>query len=247
MTATEPLVVGIGVQKCGTSSTSELLQNCGVEINTKELHFAGKAKNRDEYLRRFGRISSPTFGEFTPNYIFDPYALHFLGTTLRTTKFIIQLRDPVERFYSMANHARGNGYLNPRLSARQLLEQSLKPATARATGWSRNLVAHGFYGSLVARAFRFLPLARLHVTFLEDLSGNQSEQFTSEMVEFLELRPKTEALQFEKVNERDWHLGKRDLVSLQQDPGVNRDLREIYSPSMKKLGQILERDLPWRF
>lgn len=110
-----PDFVGIGAQRCGTSWWHSLLaqhpQVAGLGLGAKELHFfddfwqrSVSAQDRWDYASHFRRRRGQVAGEWTPRYLFDPWAVPALLEIAPSTKLIVILRDPVARFRSGLRH-----------------------------------------------------------------------------------------------------------------------------------------------
>jgi hypothetical protein len=111
-----PDYVGIGVQRCGTSWWQSLIeQHPGVDalgMGVKELHFFDSAWARDlteadtaRYATHFRRSPGQLIGEWTPRYLYDPWAVPALLHAAPSARLLVLLRDPVARFRSGIRHA----------------------------------------------------------------------------------------------------------------------------------------------
>lgn len=106
-----PNFLGIGAAKAGTTKLTELLsQHPEVSIPIrKELHFfddddlTGK-KNIEWYFSQFE--DNIAVGEYTPSYLFVPDCAKKIYETFGgKMKFIVSLRNPIDRAYSHYCHA----------------------------------------------------------------------------------------------------------------------------------------------
>lgn len=242
----EPTFVGIGAQKCGSSSVADYLRLLGASIPQKELHYFQRRKtSRDGYLSLFETEGmNAVFGEFTPDYLYSTTAISRLQSFLSETRFLVVLRDPVVRFYSAANHGRGLGRIPKTWSASRLLDSTLRGANFQH--WSRTLIWKGLYGPHLLRTFRLMPAERIQVSFLEELTdvevGSQARQ---RLVDFAGLSRSEGDIPFPRTNTATKHLGL--FPELRRDSQVDSRLRELFSPSVALLGELLERDIPWDF
>jgi hypothetical protein len=122
-----PDFVGVGVMKAGTSWWYRLLVDhpavADVVGRPKELHFFDgfalqgfTAEDIARYQQYFPRPPGTIVGEWTPRYLHDFWTPPLLATAAPGAKFLVVLRDPVERFLSALTHemSRG-GQLNLRL------------------------------------------------------------------------------------------------------------------------------------
>lgn len=240
----EPTFVGIGGQKCGSSSVANYLRLLGARIPNKELHYFQRSNvSRREYLSLFPRSKPriPT-GEFTPDYLYSTKAIDGLSRFLSESRFVVVLRDPVQRFYSAANHGRGIGRIPKSWSASRILSSTLRGSNDEH--WHRSLIWKGFFGEHLAKAMRFLPRARMEVFFLEELIDIEKGRGPRQaLVDFVGLQRRGEDISFPRANSARRHLGLSR--KLPEDPHVNEFLRSFYAPSITRLSDILEREVPW--
>lgn len=103
-------VLGIGAAKCGTTTLSSLLAQ-HPEINLskigKEVHFFDEkySQGKSWYMNLFDSNSHINL-DFTPSYLFDPSCRDRIFDVLgENVKFIVILRNPIERAYAHYCHA----------------------------------------------------------------------------------------------------------------------------------------------
>lgn len=160
-TTAPPDFVGIGTQRSGTSwwYRDALLAHPRVAAapgRPKEIHFFDRYAAEEveddfaeRYARFFPRPAGSIAGEWTPDYIFAPWSLSLLAEAAPEARFLIMLRDPVERFRSEVSPA-----------LRGLLESGLNALTMLAVGSS---ILHSTYHEPVRRAFEVLGRDRVLV------------------------------------------------------------------------------------
>lgn len=100
--------------RCGTTSlTTFLRQREDVHVSRpKELHYFDRhyARGPAWYAQQFRPSPGQTaVGEATPNYLYDPLARRRMAQDLKSSRFVIILRNPVDRAYSHYWLARENG------------------------------------------------------------------------------------------------------------------------------------------
>jgi hypothetical protein len=121
-----PDFVGIGVQRCGTTWWFRgALEAHPLAVlppgRRKELHFFDRYWAEEvegdlatRYARFFPRPEGSITGEWTPNYMSDPWTVPLLAETAPEARYMIMLRDPVERYRSniapVLKRARERGY-----------------------------------------------------------------------------------------------------------------------------------------
>ena len=173
-----PDFVGIGVQKAGTTWWYEMVCAHHAVFRRRELHkerhffarFATEpfgAGDVDAYHRFFARPPGTAAGEWTPDYLFQPWTAGLLHEAAPDARLLVLVRDPVERLRSGVAHrfAAPGAHPGSVLSeavARGFYAAALEPWTARF-GTARLLVLQyercvaDPHGEL-ARTWRFLGL-----------------------------------------------------------------------------------------
>lgn len=116
--AVGPDYVGVGAQRSGTSRWHELIcahPDAGpprgrFRREAKELHWfdSGAAENRDRYRSRFPRDRG-VVGEWTPRYLHDRRPIDVLSAWFPDLRYLVLLRDPLDRLDSAVRFARGRG------------------------------------------------------------------------------------------------------------------------------------------
>lgn len=110
-----PDFVGIGVQKAGTTWWFELLSMHPAVHHApathKERHFFDRfafdefgPSGPERYHAWFPRPDGTITGEWTPDYMDQPWVAPLLHTAAPETRLLVMVRDPVERFVSGVAH-----------------------------------------------------------------------------------------------------------------------------------------------
>jgi hypothetical protein len=110
-----PDFVGIGAQRCGTSWWHSLIEQhpqvTALGLRAKELHFFDNlwrvpviTDDVTRYATHFRRRPGHLAGEWTPRYMFDPWAVPALYKLAPSVKLIVMLRDPIARLESGLRH-----------------------------------------------------------------------------------------------------------------------------------------------
>lgn len=170
--------MGIGVQKAGTTWWFGLLcAHPGVfhrPGNHKERHYFARyatdaftTADIEQYHAWFARPPGLVAGEWTPDYLYQPWVRPLLIEAAPEARFILMVRDPVERAVSGVAHTEGDpsshhGSVLAEAVARGFYAAALRPWSAEITG-GRMLVLQ--YEACVAdpatqlaRTYRFLGL-----------------------------------------------------------------------------------------
>jgi hypothetical protein len=187
-TTAPPDFVGIGAQRCGTTWWFEgaILAHPLVAVppgRRKELHFFNRYW-RDEvesdfatrYARFFPRPESSITGEWTPTYMSDYWIVPLLAEAAPQARYVIMLRDPVERYHSA---------IAPALKrSRERADDVLSAIIAS------NAMLHSMYYEQVKRAFEILGRDRVLVLQYERCVDDPLRQMQRTQ-RFLGLEPLT--------------------------------------------------------
>ncbi len=109
----DPDFVIVGAMKCGTTSVFHWLrQHPEVYAADKELHYFDLHydNGREWYRHHFREATDKQIcGEGTPSYLYLPWARAGLARDLPEARFLVTLRDPVDRAWSHYLHNRERG------------------------------------------------------------------------------------------------------------------------------------------
>src|SRR5918994_2465479 len=185
-----PDFVGIGAQRCGTTwwFGGALQTHPLVAIppgRRKEFHFFDRYWTEDvepdfaaRYARFFPRPEGSITGEWTPGYMCDPWAVPLLAEAAPEARYLIMLRDPVERYRSdiaaVLRQTRERGY------------------NAISIVIANHVILHSMYHWQVKRALEILGRDRVLVLQYERCVDDPLEQMQRTQV-FLGLEPLPDA------------------------------------------------------
>lgn len=133
---TLPNLIIPGFQKCATSTLVNILK-CHNQIytgETKEPHFFSKDRKYElgltEYTKYYLNYSNEKYiVDGSQSYITSPYAIDRISTMLGDdVKFIIVIRNPIDRVISSFNHFKFNGFREKR-KIEDLLPKELQSCT----------------------------------------------------------------------------------------------------------------------
>jgi hypothetical protein len=173
-----PDYVGIGAQRCGTSWWHSLMEQhprvTSLGWGAKELHYFNdhwRAAERpaEEYAAQFRRRPGHLAGEWTPRYMWDPWAVPALLEVAPAARLLVMLRDPVARFRSGVRHAAKLGG-----------EPSADDVTSA--------FGRGLYAAQLEPVLRAVAPERLLVLQLEQCV-REPDRFLARTFEFLGLDP----------------------------------------------------------
>jgi hypothetical protein len=268
----KPSFLVIGAQKAGTSSLFMLLDSmqgiCG--SSEKELSFflhdSLYAQGIESYLNNFSLCNKNeiTF-EATPAYIYAPYVPERIYKFNKEMKFIVLLRDPVERCYSAWNMFRRFNSVNPGY----IYEKYISIANANEKEAIKDLLFSGKYPSFedaveediaryeedckilepsfVRRGLYYEQICRYLVyfdlknfLFIESVELNNYKELLKKIAKFLEIYiPDNQLKRPSLVNPGQYELDDSSLKN------TFRDLKMFYFEHNEKLFQLLGYRYSW--
>lgn len=236
-----PSFVIIGAQRSGTSSLYQWLctHPAVLPAADREVHFFDNhyERGRRWYRAQFPlRLPGRTTGESTPFMLFHPLAPERVVRDLPdSTRFVVVLRDPVQRALSHYWHTRARG-LETESLARAL---ELEPVRTRGEmqrlldgGRSSSLhrfsyVARGEYAPQLGRWFETVGRQRVLVLESERLFSQQSQR---EVTDFLRLAPHPTPFPWANQAARTDGRDPEDVLAR---------LREHFAPFNRELFELL--------
>ena len=100
-------IIGIGLEKCGTTTAFEILSTDTnvMAPQNKETFFFNRHFNKGyEYYRSLYPSNKPISIDITPSYHLDPEALQRIATYPGPKRVVLFLRDPIQRAFSLYRH-----------------------------------------------------------------------------------------------------------------------------------------------
>lgn len=249
----------IGVQKGGTTSLYKYLRmhpkvkSCAV----KEVHFFNRHYERglSWYQSHFPYKNGDFIvGEATPDYIYHPYAAMRVSETLPSAKFIVLLRNPIDRAFSHYQH-------NSRFPTYRKKVDSFEKAIAleKKLSFCINFASLKDYRELfsddcVMRLYtRYSYLRRgIYIDQIKpwfDLF--EKEQILVLKAEDLYLEPKkTYQKCLEFLNLESWEIDNflrfnANYEYSDMHPVMRYELQEFFRPYNKQLSEFLGIDFGW--
>jgi hypothetical protein len=223
----------IGAARSGTSSLHKSLAkhpNIKASIiggNQKEVHFFDKkySLGLDWYFKLFN--GSHLNFESTPNYLYDKRCPKRIHEALPDCKFIVMLRNPVDRAYS---HYRN---------------------WKKKEGWNANVlknqehmvVKKGIYIEQLMRWFQYFKRDQFMIIRSEDFHGNP-ERIIQDIFHWLRLPANNiKGIYYDPVNKNQ---DKPNPKHQQIPSGLRTWLRHYYKPYNELLYQFIGRDMGWK-
>ena len=250
----------IGFAKCGTTSLFEYL------ISHPNIH-PPKGKEIDFFDRLYSRginwykvgfpftiqkfIEKVFFrkkfltGEATPRYIEHPHAINRIKQTTPNAKFIILLRNPIDRAFSQHHMNVKNDYeinnFNDALKEEpRRISNRIEKMTNDITyySWNYDLYAyleHGLYVDKIKRWMEVFPKEQFLIIQSEEFLRNTSKTY-NDVLEFLGL-PNWEPKEFVLYKKRPY---KEKISS-----NLRNELVNYFKPHNQRLYDFLGKSFDW--
>jgi hypothetical protein len=237
-----PSFVIIGAQKGGTASLFNylMLHPLVARPLRKEVHFFDLNYQRgwDWYRAFFPRAPSNghiVTGEASPYYLFHPHVPARVAAALADARFIVLLRDPVERAWSHYLHNRRGGREGRDFgtavaeeASRLPVEEARLAEDEHAVSWFHrhcSYVARGRYLEQLLRWTRYVARDRILVLASEHLFAQPADSY-ARVLEFLKL-PAHRLSAFPAFNSR--------LETAGLDSTLRRQLAAYFGPYNEEL------------
>ena len=215
------------------------------EVHYFDVHFArGESWYRSNFPLRVRDGERWITGEATPAYLFHPKAPGRVAACLPDARFVVLLRNPVDRAYSHYQHERDKG------AETLSFEEALEAEPARLEGelerqaseedyFSYNLRhfayrPRGLYVEQLERWLAFFPIERFLILQSEKLFSDP-QPVLRKVLEFLELAS-LGSERFAVLNERSYRP---------MDRSVRARLTEEYRAPNERLFQLLGTSFDW--
>ena len=251
----------IGVTKCGTTSLYEYLsQHPDIyPPKGKEIDFFDRLYSRGLNWYKAGFPSTTrkfvtkslmkrqfVTGEATPRYMDTPHTLQRIKNVLPNAKFIVLLRNPVDRAFSQYNMNLKNGY------EYLTFQDAIKHERDRINGrydnmrenenhysWDYDLFAyveHGVYYDLLKQWMTVFPKKQFMILQTEKFLQNPSAVYY-QVLRFLNL-PKWEPSEYKLFKKSKYKKSK-------MEPSLRKELIEYFRPYNEKLYNLLGTNFHW--
>jgi sulfotransferase family protein len=238
----------LGAQKAGTTALYAYLrwhpQVTGPSF--KEVSFFDRHYARGErwYRAHLPIRRSGIVGEASPSYLFHPLAPERVARMLPRARLIALLRNPVDRAFSHYQHevALGREELSiegalAREDERMQgeLERMLRdPSYFSYAWWNYTYAARGRYAEQLERWLDAFPREQLLVLFTEELAADTAGTYRR-VLDFLGVDARG-LDSYPRIFEREYGG---------MDPATRIRLEGEFAEPNRRLGELLERELPW--
>lgn len=243
----------LGGMKCGTTSLFNYLsQHPDISAPAeKELHYYDIHRYRGmslgEYCRQFPeRGENVLSGEGTPFYLTHPHCPSWVSQDFPQARFIIVMRNPVERFYS--HYKQYCKYRNFNGTAQELIEKELALMDSLQAQFTENpqhpvddlklysLLLRGRYAEQISHWLEYFDRDRFLFLFTEHLR-TQRREVVNRALGFLGLSPIAD-MELETLHHT------QDYAPMPES--LRRFLEEYYAPCNRVLADLLDVALPWK-
>lgn len=258
-----PDFIVIGGQKCGTTSLYHYLMAHPYIISPtiKQIHFFDN--NFDKGLTWY-RTHFPSYfykyylqqkyqkpiitGEATPYYIFHPVAPKRISQFVPNAKFILLIRNPIDRTYSHYHHELRKG--TEKLS----FEEVIAREPERLAGEREKMIADESYYSAnhqrysyltrsiyvdqINEWFKYFPREQILIIKSEDMHTNLNGT-VNQILDFLNVPKHPD---FQLKNDQFYNVGKYDKM----DDNMRARLNDYFKPHNERLYKLLNRDFGWK-
>ena len=237
--------VGIGFQKCGTTSLAKYLSEdeSFALPKQKELHyFCSHPKLRENQSTELSDFLKQTKknqikGEFTPCYITQEETLARLRNYNKSLKILVCLRNPIDRFVSAYIHAHKVGAIPRNVGPDYLIELETLHGNY---GWIQNIVSQGRYANYIKTLWHYFPPKNTKIVILEELKigtldPNQIKKFLNP---HFKKTIKNIEIEYPRENQ---HSQDRELIN---PPYFLKDLNKNTSKYLKRNYAVFEEINP---
>lgn len=242
----------IGGQKCGTTSLYVYLtQHPLIKAPiAKDIRFFDKYFNKgiNWYRSYFPFKTQKKFltGEATERYLEHPYAPKRIKQVTPNAKFIVLLRNPVDRAYShylmIVKHDQENQpFEDVIIKEKEKIKEYYNKMLNDENYYNDLYFRHGYldrgiYVDKLKRWMSVFPKKQFLIIQSEEFFRNPSEIY-NQVLEFLEL-PKLELGEYKQYRKQDYT--KSDI-----DSSLRKQLEEYFEPHNQRLYEFLGRRFNW--
>lgn len=251
-----PSFMIIGTQRGGTSSLYKYLEghpDLAASVRKETEYFSrrfgeGEGWYRAHFPLRVGPGSRRLGFEATPDYLFYPSTPERVAERLPDARFVVLLRDPVERAYSHHRHMVRLGFDD--LSFEEALEREADRIAGDEVALDRDplfycrdllrfsYAARGRYADQLARWFAMFDPSRFLVLRSEDLFSDP-DRVVDEVTTFLGVR-RWRPPAFPNYSREP--AGPADRA---HSPSAVAHLRRTLEPQVVELERLLGRSMDW--
>lgn len=248
----------IGAQKCGTTSLYDLLvhHSAVAPAYQKEVHYFDRYYNKGliwyranmprRSERRRAKREGRDFicGEAAPSYIYHPLAAERAQRVLPNGKFILVLRNPVDRAFS--HYHKEIGREDETLSFEEALEQEdarlegkyekvLQTGNHSHNWWHFSYKGRGRYAEQLDRWLRLFPREQFLILKTEDMAADTPGEL-NKVCRFLEIG---------ENGVKDFPRSNIGGYREEMNPETRVMLEDYFRPHNERLYEMIDQDMAW--
>ncbi|TYP95629.1 Sulfotransferase domain-containing protein [Fodinibius salinus] len=247
----------IGAQKSGTSSLFRYIKKYAANFVSplkKEIHYYDYRFHKDFkwYLSHFPlkkrKKGSVITGEASPYYLFHPATPQRISKDYPNAKFLLLLRNPVDRAYSQYNFQKKNniGLIEP-LTFRKAInkeesrleeEEEKLLASVNYRGKKHqyySYLARGRYAEQLEKWYQYFDEDQFLIIQSESFFENTKQKLL-QIFDWLELKRNNNEFDFNRINKTDYS---------KLDENLRLELESYFAPHNEELFNMIGREFSW--
>lgn len=246
-----PDYIIIGSTRCGTTSFYNYISahpkaKRAIGTQFREVHFFDYARNYRHgikwYKNQFAKVQIT--GETSPTYLQHPLVPQRIKLHSPNTKFVVMLRNPVNRAYSDYWLACRKGWTSEKFKVR-ITKESQDIASERGISFWENdflmsethllgFLERGKYAEQIEGWFKIFPREQFYIIKSESFY-NKPDKTLQNVYGFLGLKP------FSLSQYRAWNNGRYPSMA----DKTRRKLSAFFKPYNQQLESLLGRQFKW--
>ena len=249
-----PDFIIIGANKCGTTSLYEYVtQHPKIKGGIfKELHFFDRYSRYKKGLRWYRyhfpiRVKSDAFqvGEATPEYLFNPAVPKRIYEVIPNAKFIVLMRNPVDRALSHYQHSKRAGVED------LPFEEALRREKSRIESVLKNIEKNPKYENKEYEQYSYLSRGRYEEQIKRWLRYFSKDQFIFLKSENLFNNPQKVSNEvFDFLNVRRFNIEKKKAYNSgnydeEISPKLKNKMEKYFEKGNSNLEKVLGKSIDW--
>ncbi|MBK2267741.1 sulfotransferase domain-containing protein [Francisella philomiragia] len=241
--------------------------------NIKEIHYFSIddrfKKNKDWYLSHFSSDTNQRTFEATPFYLYHPESPSRIFNSIKTSKFIVLLRNPAERAYSHWNMFRsshrdidkkkrfldqaikGSYFYNLMMEAKfpsfkDSINEDLLKYHEKISDINPGYVRRGLYYEQLQNYLKYYNIKNFLFVDFEDLTNN-IPKVLKQVLDFLDIGEHEGEKLLANLNMAEINISNKGKYESQceDDKETLEYLREFYKPHNEKLFNLIGKRFDW--
>jgi sulfotransferase family protein len=238
----------IGAQKSGTTSLRNMLSQHPLIKNPikKEIHYFDNNYHRtiSWYRSNFPISQNYLTGEATPSYFYNPFVADRIKKHFPECKFILLLRNPIDRAYSHYQmHCRRGGEALSFEESIEMEEERLyiakqklckNPEAPHKDLYRYSYLDRGLYDDQLARWLKFFDRSQIHIISFDEFV-HKPRMTLNGICDFLHLPYLDDVAQ----------INKNRGIYTPMSHETRSKLRAYFAPHNERLFEMIGRRFPW--